>query len=144
MDERLLVNDQDGSLKLFEQARNEMEAGRYENAIAHFEESNHIQPNYKTCLLLGDCLMRLQRFRDAVIPLAAATTLNRQGIAPTLLAETFLALDDASRAYEYVKIAIERQPHYKRAQDFEPIAREARECWLRELSGDRTENAEGV
>jgi hypothetical protein len=82
--------------------------------------------------------MRLPRFKDAIIPLAAATAFNRQGIAPTLLAEAFLALNDADRACEYVTLALERQPHYKRAQELEPIARQA----VARRSGRESEIAE--
>jgi tetratricopeptide (TPR) repeat protein len=128
MDKRILNDeDCDESLVLYHQARDEMDAANYGKAIELFEQSNRLSPHFKTCLLLGDCLMRVQRVREAIIPLAAATTLNRQGIAPTLLAECFLGLNDPSSAWEYVQIARARQPHYKRAQDLEPIARRAYE-----------------
>lgn len=137
MDPRILNNeDSDASLILFERARDEMDAGNLERAISLFVESNQLQPNYKTCLLLGDCLLRVGRAKDAVIPLAAATTLNRQGIAPTLLAEVFLELGEPFRAVELVKIALDRQPHYKRAQKLEPIARETYERWTHERFGN--------
>lgn len=137
MDERILNDvDCDESRIIFELARDEMDTANYGKAIELFEKSNRLKPNYKTCLLLGDCLMRVQRFQDAIIPLAAATTLNRQGIAPTLLAEVFLAIDDPSRAWEYVQIALERQSHFKRAQQLAPIARDANERRMREIAGD--------
>jgi tetratricopeptide (TPR) repeat protein len=101
MDERILNDeDCDESRILFEKARDEMDAANYEKAIELFERSNRLKWNYKTCLLLGDCLMRLQRVQEAIVPLAAATSLNGQGIAPTLLAEAFLAIDDPNRAWE--------------------------------------------
>jgi tetratricopeptide (TPR) repeat protein len=136
MDERILDGDCSESRILFEIARDEMDARRYEDAIRFFQHSNSLEPNYKTCLLLGDCLLRLGRHQDSIIPLAAATALNRQGIAPTLLAEAYLALNDSGRAKVYVELALERQPHYKRAQKLLPTALEAFEARNRDLTGD--------
>jgi tetratricopeptide (TPR) repeat protein len=59
--------------------------------------------------------MNQGRLAEAVVPLAAATTLNRQGIAPTLLAEVLLKLNDPTKAKEILELALERQPTYKRA-----------------------------
>jgi tetratricopeptide (TPR) repeat protein len=129
-------SDLDGeSLNFFNKARDEMDVGRLEAAVELFSMSNGLRPHYKTCLLLGECLLSLSRFGDAVIPLAAAAALNRQGIAPTLLAETLLALNQPDKAYEFVQLALERQPSYKRAQQLEPVAREAAERLMREIFG---------
>jgi tetratricopeptide (TPR) repeat protein len=136
MDERQLAYDTDGSLKLFLQACDEMDSERFDSAIELFESSNRIRPHYKTSLLLGSCLTRLQRHRDAIIPLAAATALNRQGIAPFELAKVFMTLDEPDRALEFVQLALERQPHLRAARELEPVIREAAERRLREICGD--------
>ena len=48
--------------------------------------------------------------RRAIVPLAAATTLNEQVRAPSLLAEAFLALGQHVEAYEIATMALQRDP----------------------------------
>jgi hypothetical protein len=51
-----------------------------------------------------------------VVPLAAATTLNRGMRAPTLLAEVFPTLERPADAVELAKLALARNPSCRRAQ----------------------------
>lgn len=104
------------STELYYYAREAMDEEDYPNAIELFQRSISLDPNYKSSLLLGDCLVKMGRLKEAVTSYAAATTLNRQGIAPTHLAEVWLELGNLSRAKEMIDLALERQPHYKRAQ----------------------------
>ena len=94
-----------------------MDAGCYSAAISLFRESILLSPHFKSLLLMGDCLVKEGRFEEAVVAYAAATTLNRSGIAPAHLAEVWLELGDLDRAKEMIDIALERQSHYKRAQE---------------------------
>ena len=85
-----------------------MDARDFDQAIAAFSQSVLISPHFKTFELLGECLFELGRLQEAVVPLAAATTLNRQSRAPALLAEVFERLGDRDRAVEMARLAIER------------------------------------
>ena len=128
--------DWDESRILYEQGWDAKHSGQFEAAIALFEQSNRLSPHYKTCLHLGECLIRLNRHKEAIIPLAAATALNRQGIAPFMLAEVYMMLGDPSKAHEFVTLALERQPDLKRAKELEPTIRQAAERRIREIRGD--------
>jgi tetratricopeptide (TPR) repeat protein len=134
---RPIEPDWDESRALYEQGSEAMHAGQLESAIELFEQSNRLCPHYKTCLHLGECLIRLNRHTDAIIPLAAATALNRQGVAPFMLAEIYMMLGDPGKAHEFVTLAIERQPDLKRARELEPTIRQAAERRLREICGDQ-------
>lgn len=112
--------DLDESRRLYEQGWTEMQRGDRASAIRLFEESLRERPHYKTLLLLGECLITERRLKDAVVPLAAASTLNRQGVAPTLLAEVFLELGQTLLAEDMLTLALERQPDFRRAKTLKP------------------------
>jgi tetratricopeptide (TPR) repeat protein len=133
---RPIEPDWDDSRILYEKGWDAMHAGQLEAAIQLFEQSNRVDPHYKTCLHLGECLLRLRRHKDAIIPLAAATALNRQGIAPFMLAEVYMTLGEPGKAHEFVTLAIERQPDLKRARELEPSIREAAERRIRDICED--------
>jgi tetratricopeptide (TPR) repeat protein len=99
------------SLEVFEYGREAMHEEDYPRAIELFQKSWRLEPNYKTSLLLGDCLVKKGRLNEAVLYLAAATSLNRQGIAPAHLAEAWFELGDLGRAKEMIDIALQRQSH---------------------------------
>ncbi len=102
--------------ELYDQAYEAMTQSNFEEAIRLFEESVRFVPHYRSLLHLGECYFQLGKLVESVVPLAAATTLNRQGIAPALLAEVFLELGDPRKAKELVDLAVARQPDYKRAK----------------------------
>ena len=58
--------------------REQMDAGHLDAAIAAFQRSIDAQPHFKTLELLGECQLQLGHFKQAVVPLAAATALNMQ------------------------------------------------------------------
>jgi tetratricopeptide (TPR) repeat protein len=104
------------AIDLYEMGRALMEEGSLEQAAAIFAQSAATDPHFKTLELLGECYAKLNRFHDAVIPLAAAVTLNQQSRAPALLAEVFEKLGDCDRAIEMAKLAIARSADNKRAR----------------------------
>lgn len=106
------------ALQLHYAARGLMDTGEYAEAAALLEASTKLDTHYKTIELLGECLWQMGRLRDAVLPLAAATTLNRQPRAPALLAQIFLELGDVRQAREMAELALERNPGSKTMQDF--------------------------
>ena len=129
--------DWDESRILFEQGWDAMRKGQYQAAVDLFEQSNRLGPHYKTCLHLGECFIQVNRHKDAVIPLAAATSLNRQGIAPLKLAEVYMTLGEPDKALEFVTIALERQPDLKRARELEPTIRDLADRRLRKIYGEQ-------
>jgi uncharacterized protein HemY len=92
-----------------------MDAGRLRDAVEAFRRSVDVAPHFKTLELLGECYARLGEPERAVVPLAAATTLNRQSRAPSILAEVFERLGDVDSAAEMARIALDRNAQNKRA-----------------------------
>src|SRR5262245_41676709 len=86
------------SSELYRIAREKMDAGDYVEAVRLFEASAAILPHFKTLELLGECRIHLGLLREAVVPLAAATTLNIQPRAPALLADVLLRLGETENA----------------------------------------------
>ncbi len=69
-----MKDDLSQPMDLYRQSRQAMDEGRLYDAVALFQRSIELWPDFKTLELLGECLMRLDRLREAVVPLAAATT----------------------------------------------------------------------
>jgi tetratricopeptide (TPR) repeat protein len=109
---------------LYHQGREAMEAGALQEAVDRFRESIAEWPHFKTLELLGECLVRLTRLREAIVPLAAATTLNPQGRAPALLARVFLELGSYREAFDQAEEALRRSPGNKQALEVRQIARQ--------------------
>lgn len=100
----------------YQRGRERLDAGDLDGAIACFEQSANANPHFKTLELLGEALLRKGEPRRAVVPLAAATTLNRQSRAPSLLAEALLTLGERLQAYEIAQVALRRDPNNKTAK----------------------------
>lgn len=104
------------SYDLYQRARQAMDNNKLEEAIELFQHSIMIEPHFKSLELLGECLIRLKRYREAIVPLAAATILNKGVRAPTLLAKVFLNLKDYSKAREVAELALTRDTNNKEAR----------------------------
>jgi tetratricopeptide (TPR) repeat protein len=113
----MYMYDPEPSVEHYHRGREHMAIGEFAEAVEEFRQSWFLDRHFKTIELWGECLYRLERHEEAVVLLAAATTLNKQPRAPTLLAEAFLALGDQRFAYEAAKIALERHPQTRRAQE---------------------------
>jgi len=101
--------------KLYQHGRDRMARGELEEAVQLFRASAELHPHYKTLELLGECLMKLKRYKEALVPLAAATGLNFHSRAPTLLAELHLILGDPWDAKRWAEEALRRNRTYKPA-----------------------------
>lgn len=121
------------ALVLFYEGRRLMDANDLEAAIVALRESAELEPHYKTVQLLGDCLLRVGRPREAIIPLAAAVGLNRQPNAAILLAQAFIAIGDLSDAEAAARSAAERAPDNPKAKALLENVLEARHAELRAL-----------
>ncbi len=110
------------SLTLYEQARQAMERGALEEAVSLFERSISDSPHFKALELLGECLLKLGRAPEAIVPLAAATTLNKGVRAPALLAQVFLELAAYQDGLDMAKLALSRHPRNRMAQQVKEVA----------------------
>lgn len=93
-----------------------MDAGDLVTASALLEQSLAGDIHFKTLELIGELRCRLGQHREAIIPLAAATGLNRGSRAPCLLAEAFLELGKWSDAQSAATESLRRTPGYGRAR----------------------------
>jgi len=103
-----MIDEPDIGYKAYEAGREAMGSGDYLRAVEEFQSSVRESPHFKTLELLGECYMKLGRFRDAVVPLAAAATLNNQVRAPALLAKALLEIGEGSRAREIAQDVLTR------------------------------------
>lgn len=87
-----------------------MASGQLEDAVVSFRESAAVYPHFKCLELLGECLLKLDRPLEAIVPLAAAARLNRQVRAPALLALAFLRIGEAERAAEVAEEVCAQAP----------------------------------
>ncbi len=114
--------------------------GQFTEAIFCFQsclaESTSIGQLPLYLLPLGECFLRLERYDEAIIPLAAATALDDEARAPALLSEVFLriwelrdypdlSMDILERALKMAALALEYAPNNR-------IARRVYERCLRE------------
>jgi tetratricopeptide (TPR) repeat protein len=107
----------DEASRLYRTARERMDDGDYSSAVLQFEASAVLNPHFKTLELLGECRIHLGLLREAIVPLAAATALNEQSRAPSLLADIFCRLGEMEDASRMARLAIERSPNNRLAQD---------------------------
>lgn len=103
-------------MSLYQQAREEMAAGHFEEAVSLFKQDISIEPHFKSLEILGECLIKLGRPQEAIVPLAAATALNNGVRAPALLAEVFWELGQKTDAEHLAGIALARDPNSKKGQ----------------------------
>jgi len=95
-----------------------MEHGEFEKAVKFFEESSKLDPRFKTLELQGECLMKLGKGKQAIIPLAAAVGLGTRPFrALFLLAQALHTIGANDSAIGKLDMALELQPDYKAAQD---------------------------
>ncbi len=92
-----------------------MEANQFENAIPLFQRSAEIDPHFKTLELLGESYIHLNMLQEAIIPLAAAVSLNRGVRAASLSAIVFLEQKNYNAAKDMAEIALSRDSSNKKA-----------------------------
>jgi len=68
----------DRSHALYDEGRALIEVGDLQQAVERLKQSVELGPHFKTLELLGECLLKLRRPLEAIVPLAAASTLNNQ------------------------------------------------------------------
>src|SRR4028119_1434570 len=110
-----MKNELSQSSDLYQKARLKMSEGNFDDAVFLFQQSIQLSPHFKTLELLGECFIHLNRWQEAIVPLAAATSLNKSVRAPSLLAEVFLKLEDYPSAEEMAEIALCRDTNNRKA-----------------------------
>lgn len=101
----------------YQQAVQLCEQGRFEEAMPLLAASARVSPHFKTYERLGECLLRLGRAAEAVLPLAAACALNVGPRARVLLARALAQLGEAHEARSWIADALQRHPGYGPAVD---------------------------
>ncbi len=112
----LMSNFLEQALARYEEGRVLLDSGDIAGAITSLEASIAHSPHFKTLELLGEAYLRVGEPSRAIVPLAAATTLNAQVRGPSLLAEALLASGERLKAHEIAKLALDREPSNKRAR----------------------------
>ncbi len=106
----------DRAKELYDSGRLFLERAQLDEGIHDFEESAALLPHFKTLELLGEAWLKKGMPLRAVVPLAAATSLNDQVRAPSLLAEALLALGEELEAHRMAKVALGRDANNRRAK----------------------------
>lgn len=100
------------SLELFRLALDELLPDNLDGAISALEESALLIPHHRTLLELGRLYLKRGERTKAMIALAAASTLNKQPIAPIMLAEIYCELGDYNKAKSLADEALDHNPQY--------------------------------
>jgi len=119
----------DMARELFEAGRAALQANDVDAAIGHLEESIAQSPHFKALELLGEAWLKKGEPRRALVPLAAATTLNAQVRAPSLLAEALLALGNSLEACRIAQLALGRDSSNKKAHAVAEATKAAHQAW---------------
>jgi len=110
--------DRDQSYVYYNKGREAYESGDRRAALEKFGQSIKLFPHFKTLELLGECLLREDRFKEAIVYLGAAVGLgNNPFRAHFLLAQAWLAVGEKHDAIVHLKKAIEMNPDYKAAKE---------------------------
>jgi len=124
-----MTADQDAARLAYEAGREALQEQRFEEAVVRLSESSRHSPHFKTLELLGEAFAAMGRHAEAVVPLAAASTLNKQGRAPALLAKSLLALGEDVQAHEIAVLALDRAPGNRVALEVVAATKMAYESW---------------
>jgi hypothetical protein len=106
-----------------------LKSGDHAGAIEALEASAAVVPHFKTLELLGEAFLLSGQPKRAVVPLAAATTLNAQVRAPSLLARALHALGEDVRAHEMARLSLGRDAGNRAAQEVFEATKAAYDRW---------------
>ena len=118
-------SDESESQRLYLKGCHFMYQGDLERARRYLRKSARLEPHHKTLQILGECLQKMGRLSEAVVPLAAAVSLNPHPRSAALLAQTFFAISDFVNARKYAEITLVRMPHYRRIKDLLDLIKRA-------------------
>lgn len=108
--------NEDQSYKLYLEGRGLYDQGEYAQAIEHFKMSNKESAHFKSLELWGECELKLGNPHKAVMPLTAATELNKGIRAPSLLAQAYNSIGEAAKAIDLARSVLAQAPGNKVAR----------------------------
>lgn len=98
------------SSRLVHKAQQQIAAGDQAAAAKTLQRAVDLDPHPIALELLGDLWVRLNQPERAIIPLAAAVTLDPKGKAATALAHVFMRLRREREAHAMATLALARNP----------------------------------
>lgn len=98
------------SSRLVHKAQQQIAAGDLAAAAKTVQRAVDLDPHPAALELLGDLWMKLNQPERAIIPLAAAVTLDQKGGAASALAHVFMRLRREREAHAMAKLALDRRP----------------------------------
>jgi tetratricopeptide (TPR) repeat protein len=112
------TNNEERGRTLYEDGRLMMDNKRFDEAVVLFKDALSSVIHFKTLELLGEALIELGKYDEAIVPLAAASTLNPSLRSSSLLC---LALVNSERrmmrqfAPTFVETVLAQDPRNKKA-----------------------------
>ena len=103
------------SSRLVHKAQQQVEKGELAAAVKTLQRAVDLDPHPIALEMLGDLWMKLNQPERAIIPLAAAVTLDVKGGAAAALAHVFMRLRREREAHAMATIALERRPGDRQA-----------------------------
>ena len=103
------------SNRLVHKAQQQADRGDLSAAVKTLHRAVELDPHPIALALLGDFLVRLGQPERAIIPLAAAVTLDPKGAAASALAHVFMRLRREPEAHAMATIALARRPGDRQA-----------------------------
>jgi tetratricopeptide (TPR) repeat protein len=102
--------------KLYEAARDAMTRESWTYARSLLEQSYRKSVHFKTLELLGECCVKLGQNNEAILYYAAATALNNQPKAPSILAQLLAESGDAHAAARIARQVLAVSPGNRMAR----------------------------
>ncbi len=112
------------SSRLVHKAQQQTERGELAAAVKTLQRAVDLDPHPVALEMLGGLWMKLNQPERAIIPLAAAVTLDPKGGAAASLAHVFMRLRRESEAHAMAMIALQRRPGDRQALEVLEATRE--------------------
>jgi len=103
------------SSRLVNKAKQQADKGDLAAAVKTLQRAVDLDPHPIALEMLGDLWMKLNQPERAIIPLAAAVTLDRKGGAAAALAHVFMRLRREREAHAMAALALDRRPGDRQA-----------------------------
>lgn len=112
------------SSRLVHKALQQAERGELQAAAKTLQRAVDLDPRPGPLERLGELWLQLHQPERAIIPLAAAVTLDQKGGAAATLAFAFMRLRREREAHAMAKLALERRPGDRKALEVLEATRE--------------------
>lgn len=112
------------SSRLVHKALQQADRGEYETAARTLQRAVDLDPRPASLERLGELWLKLNQPERAIIPLAAAVTLDQEGGAAASLAFAFMRLRREREAHAMALLALARRPGDRKALEVLEATRE--------------------